>query len=90
MWGVLSLSINLRLTGRPFKKGQMFGSDFIVSAVLFILILFASIELWNMASAKYSNGDSNELMQKKALSITETLIKTEGIPTTGRMKPYSS
>lgn len=72
--------INPRLKRKSSKKGQMFGSDFIVSAVLFIAILAASIELWNLASAKYSGGDSNDLMMKKAISITDTLIKTEGVP----------
>ncbi|MCG2724045.1 hypothetical protein L6303_04835 [archaeon] len=44
------------------------------------MIVFASIELWNSASVKYSIGDSHELMQKKAISITDALIKTGGSP----------
>lgn len=72
--------INPHLKRRAPKKGQVFGSDFVVSAVLFLIILFASVELWNTAAVKYSSSDSNELMQKKIVSITDALIKTEGIP----------
>jgi len=74
------LSINGFVKGNSLKKGQVFGSDFILSAVLFLILLFASVELWNLTAAKYSNEGSNELMQKKAYSITDALIKTEGFP----------
>ena len=74
----MSIKHNIHLT--KSKKGQVFGSDFVMSAVLFIIILFAAIELWNIVAAKYSNSSPNELMQKKAFSITDTLIKTEGFP----------
>lgn len=65
---------------RFLRKGQAFASDFLISAVLFIAILIASMELWNITALKYSNTDSSEFMQKKAFSITDTLIKTEGYP----------
>lgn len=78
MVSYLSIRRNIHLT--ESRKGQVFGSDFIMSAVLFLIILFASIELWNIVAAKYSNSGSNEIMQKKAFSITDTLIKTEGFP----------
>lgn len=74
------MSIKGVVKGKSLKKSQVFGSDFIMSAALFLIILFASVELWNMTAAKYSNHGSNELMQKKAFSITDTLIKTEGFP----------
>lgn len=78
MVSYLSIKQNTDITGS--KKGQVFGSDFIMSAVLFIIILLASIELWNIVAAKYSGNGPNELMQKKAYSITDALIKTEGFP----------
>ncbi len=74
------MSIRWNINLIESKKGQVFGSDFIISAVLFIIILFASIELWNMVAAKYSNNDQYDIMQKKAYSITDTLIKNEGFP----------
>ncbi len=62
------------------RKGQVFASDFVISVVLFIVMLIAAADLWNIASLKYSKSSTYEIMQKKAFSITDTLIKTEGYP----------
>ncbi|VVB59961.1 Uncharacterised protein [uncultured archaeon] len=62
------------------KKGQAFASDFVISAVLFIIILAISIEMWTATGLKYSKSESSDFMQKKAFSITDTLIKTQGYP----------
>lgn len=61
-------------------KGQAFASDFVISAVFFIVLLVASAELWKTAESKYSKDDSSGLMQKRIFSISDTLIKTEGYP----------
>lgn len=61
-------------------KGQAFTSDFVLSSMLFIILLVASAELWKMAESKYSNSGSSEFMQKRIFSISDALIKTEGYP----------
>ena len=61
-------------------KGQAFASDFVLSSVIFIILLAASIELWDMTSSKYPAQGLNDFMQKQAFSITDALIKTEGYP----------
>ncbi len=62
------------------KKGQAFASDFLMGTLLFIIILFAAVELWGITSSKYARIDSGNFMQQKAFSITDALIKTEGYP----------
>lgn len=77
---VLFLSIDFNLRKQRHRKGQAFTADFLLSAVLFIIILFAAVELWNITASKYSKNDSYGIMRDKALSITDSLIKTEGYP----------
>lgn len=58
----------------------MIASDFIMSAVIFIVLLAGAALIWNATVSKYSQFAQNEFMQDKVFSITDALVRTQGYP----------
>ncbi|MBW6451691.1 MAG: hypothetical protein K0B02_03085 [DPANN group archaeon] len=62
------------------KKGQLFTQDFILSLLIFLMIVSLSISIWDNITEKTRNIDTVTYMQQKAFYITDILIKTKGYP----------
>ena len=69
------------------KKGQLWSMDASLSMVVFILILFALIIIWNLYSNRLGQKVQEEEMQLAALQAMDALTKTWGVPNDWELRP---
>ncbi len=62
------------------RSGQLFTSDFVISAFVFIILLNLAVFTWNMAYDRQDRFTEEDLMQRKAFHITSILVRTPGYP----------
>lgn len=62
------------------KKAQLWSLDFAMSMLIFMSALFAMIFAWNYISANSTETQEMKELQYKALTISDSLIRTPGIP----------
>jgi hypothetical protein len=61
-------------------KAQVWSLDFALSLMIFMTALFAVIFAWNYISANTMETQKTHELQLKALSLSDSLIRTAGIP----------
>ena len=62
------------------RKSQVLSPDFIMSIIIFSVILGLGIMLWNTSCEKLTRYDDTEQMQKKVLYVSDILLNTQGVP----------
>lgn len=62
------------------RKSQVLTPDFVMSMILFSIILGLGIMLWNVSCEKLTRYYSTEQMQDKALYVSDILLNTPGVP----------
>lgn len=62
------------------KKAQVWSLDFALSLLIFMSALFAVVFAWNYISANTMETQQMHELQLKALTLSDSLIRTNGIP----------
>lgn len=62
------------------KKAQVWSLDFALSLLIFMSALFAVVFAWNYISANTMETQEMHELQLKALTLSDSLIRTKGIP----------
>jgi len=62
------------------RKSQVLSPDFIMSIIIFSVILGLGIMLWNTSCEKLTRYYDTEQMQKKVLYVSDILLNTQGVP----------
>jgi len=62
------------------KKGQISTIDLTVAFTLVLLILLTTMEVWTLGLTKIFKFNDKRSLDRKALEVSELLIKTPGMP----------
>lgn len=61
-------------------KGQVFSTDFLISAFVFIVLLNIAAFTYNLAYEQQSRLDRQRVMDRKAFNIASLMVRTPGYP----------
>ena len=62
-------------------KGQALSPDFLFSMSIFLVLVALSTVLWTSTYAKGSSAKGIEELSLKAVDISESLVRSPGVPT---------
>ena len=62
------------------RKGQLWTLDMVLSLMIFFSALLSIIMAWNFISADIFEGQEMTEMQLKTMTISDSLIRTPGVP----------
>ena len=68
------------ITGRRGRKAQLWSLDMAFSLLIFFSAMLAAVFAWNYISLDTAQSQQLREMQLKALSLSDSLIRTPGIP----------
>lgn len=62
------------------RDGQLFSSDFIISAFIFIVLLNVAMIAWQIAYERQARFSEQEVMRQDAFQLANLLVRTPGYP----------
>lgn len=62
------------------RSGQLFTTDFVISAFVFVVLLNLAVFTWNMAYDQQDRFTRQDVMQRKAFHVASILVRTPGYP----------
>ncbi|MFH0956738.1 MAG: hypothetical protein V1813_02655 [Candidatus Aenigmatarchaeota archaeon] len=66
--------------GRKSRRGQMWSFDLVLSLIIFFTAAIALLSAWNHMSAGMADTRAIKTAELRALTISDALIRTPGIP----------
>lgn len=62
------------------RTGQLFTTDFVISAFVFIILLNVAVFSWNLAYDRQDRFAQEDVMQRKAFHAASLMVRTPGYP----------
>lgn len=62
------------------KRAQVWSTDFVISVTVFLMAFFFAMLIWNNMGIQSAEQSKLGDMQKKVLHISDSIIRTAGIP----------